>query len=185
MSAISTFNAGTEIFEPFFGINKFKLALSILPVCSFELTKNSPDNFSFVIFKLSSEIFRFASANLKPVTASLSFPFRPKSRVAKPDLKLYLLLKLAGAKALNKDGKGTLSALILISATDFSSILPSINRGALLIKILEFLISRILLSSFILILPFERTFPRFLTLTPPSFITTEPSEFHFLKLVLI
>ena len=76
-----------------------------------------------------SEIFKFARANLTPATAFFNLPFKPKSKDASPDLKLYAFLISLGANALNKTGKGIFFALILISAKDFSSILPSIVIG--------------------------------------------------------
>ena len=70
-----------------------------------------------------SPMFKLSSPTIAVATAFLSLPFKPKLSVASPDLKLYAFLTCFGAKALNKIGNGTLSALILISATDFSLIL--------------------------------------------------------------
>lgn len=88
-------------------------------------------------------MFKPESVNFIAVIAFFNSPFNTKSNVALPDLKLYAFLISFGAKALNNFGRGIAVAFTLISATDFSSILPSMLSGAPPIRIPEFLISNI------------------------------------------
>ena len=73
--------------------------------------------------------YKLSNPALTVARAFFSFPFKHSSKVASPDLKLYAFLTSFGAKALNKTGNGTLSALI--------EIYISTNLFILLLKILS------------------------------------------------